>query len=183
MDNDTITLTIIVLSHNGEPHYKVVKFYCTILEVDGYIALLRFLGYNYSTEKVGKTFTITIPEPNLKPAKLIIYNNKYLSDFSISETDSVHPPIQMGDPMFWDSYAKADFAFIKKIWSKSSNPELEKFYDFSEAKMARELFRIIDIARPKYPNEQMKNRKQFTAFAVKIGVFVEVKCKNCGQIM
>ena len=143
MDNDTITLTIIVLSHNGEPHYKVVKFYCTILEVDGYIALLRFLGYNYSTEKVGKTFTITIPEPKLIPAELIIYNKRYMSAFDISEANVVLPAIQMGDQLFWANYEAVDFPLIKKIWSKFSNSKLEKQLGYTEPTLAREISRII----------------------------------------
>ena len=45
MEIKTTNLTIIVFSPQGVPHYEIMKRGIDIEIVDGYIALLRFLGY------------------------------------------------------------------------------------------------------------------------------------------
>ena len=183
MQTKTTNLTITVFSPQGVPHYEIIKRGITMKEVDGYIALLRFLRYKHKIDDGVTSFLITLKEPDLMAAEIIIYNNCFLRAFGISEIDVVIPALQLGDSMFWDLFEVIEYPFVNKLFSNATNKELEKYYKCSDSTLTRRTKNVFERVRFKYPQEKFKNRKQFILFGLKFGVCVEVRCKTCRQII
>jgi hypothetical protein len=177
----TTTLTISVVSSIGVPHYLVVKHGVLESVANSYIPLLQMLNCRISLDSSPKIFSLTIHEPNLIAAELIIYNNRYLKSLGMSELDLAAPAIEPGDPLFWELFDVTNTILVKYMFSNFSNEELQVKYECSEATLTRRINAQLEVIKIKYPSEKINNRKQLKIFGISIGVRTTILCTTCGQ--
>ena len=177
---ETTTLKIMVLSPFGIPRYKIVLPDITMDIARSHLKLLETLHYDFECAFKSGNFLLIIKEPDLMAAEIIVYNSRYFEAFGISEFDKIEMVLP-GDPMFWDSFNETEIVYVNHLLSNFKSSELEKIYNCEESTITRRSKEILSIVKIKYPKENLINRNQFKKFAIRIGVYVEVRCSECNQ--
>jgi len=182
MKSETLQLTVRVMSPQGSEHYLLHRSIHSLDELMGIYHHLTKHQISFEYKPGNSGLVLIIKQPNYSDDELQKYNELYFSALGICELHKLKQDTTQGDGVFWTCFDEKETEFVKKMFSSKCNEELEHNCNVSEATISRQVKRILDIVNLKYPNQKLKNRRQFRLFGKSIGVYTEQICPRCGRI-
>ncbi len=183
MKNETTTLTVSVLTPHKVPHYLLIKKNIACTTVNQHQLWLQAHDCIYDFNCRGNKCTITIYEPNVKPAEIIAHNNSCFQQLSITDAHKVARAIEVGDAAFWKDMTDKDIVFVKYLLTAETSTEIGVHYIVGYKCIEAWITVFMSALRIKYPNVKLITREDLRNLCITLSVYVPDKCITCQQLI